>query len=195
MPELVSGDSSDLPCPTQEEALTLAHDLLHDQGTRWEHVKTAGSVATRLTHLFELEEAALLVAAATLHDIGYSARVMRTGFHSLDGALFLRTEGYPERLARLVAHHSWAVVAAPQNGVHDLEYQFRREDSLLADALAYSDMHSAPSGEFIEPEARLADIARRHANPVLHAARAGMLRASIARVSSALDDSPLDGSP
>ena len=190
MPKLVSGGPSNLPRPTQEEAQALAHDMLHDQGTRWEHVRTAGSVAARLRHLFELEEAALLVAAATLHDIGYSARVVRTGFHSLDGALFLRAEGYPERLARLVAHHSWAVVTAPQNGVHDLEYQFRREDSLLADALVYSDMHSAPSGEFIEPEARLADIARRHANPVLHTARAGMLRASIARVSSALDDSP-----
>lgn len=193
MPELVSGGPSDLPCPTQEEAQSLAHDLLQDHGTRWAHLRTAGSVAARLTHLFELEEAALLVAAATLHDIGYSARVVQTGFHSLDGALFLRAEGYPERLVRLVAHHSWAVVTAPQNGVHDLELQFRREDSLLADALVYSDMHSAPSGEFIEPEARLADIARRHANPVLHTARAGMLRASIARVSSALDDNPPRG--
>lgn len=190
MPELGYGDPSAVPCPTQEEARSLAHALLHDQGTRWVHVETAGSVAARLTHLFDLEEAALLVAAATLHDIGYSARVVRTGFHSLDGALFLRAEGYPERLARLVAHHSWAVLTAPENGVHDLEHQFKREDSLLADALAFSDMHSAPSGEFIEPEARLADIARRHVSPV-QAARAGMLRASIARVNSALDDSPL----
>lgn len=185
MSKLVSGDPSDPLGPTRQDAQALAHDLLHDHGTRWVHVLTAGSVAAGLAHLFDPDEAGLLVAAATLHDIGYSARVVRTGFHPLDGALFLRSEGYPERLPRLVAHHSWAVLTAPQNGVHDLEDQFPREDSLLADALAYSDMHSAPSGEVIDPEVRLADIARRHANPV-QAARADMLRASIARVNDAL---------
>ena len=51
----------------------LARDLLATEGTRLQHVRTAGLVATRLSVLFEPEEAQLLIAAATLHDIGYSS--------------------------------------------------------------------------------------------------------------------------
>ena len=61
-------------CPGRAEAESLARELLWDHGTRWPHVQTAGFVATGVAHLFDADEAALLVAAATLHDIGYSAR-------------------------------------------------------------------------------------------------------------------------
>jgi len=168
-------------CPTRAEALSLARQLLWDHGTRWPHVQTAGLVATGLTHLFDVDEAALLVAAATLHDIGYSDGIVQTGFHPLDGALYLRAEGYPGRLASLVAHHSWAVLMAPQHGVHDLADQFPQEHSLLVDALVYADMHAAPRGGVIGPDTRLADIAGRHQHPI-QVARADRLRASIRRV-------------
>ena len=67
--------------------------MLADYGTRWPHVRTAGFVAAQLTTLFDDDKAALLVAAATLHDIGYSKRIGRIGFHPLDGAIFLQAEG------------------------------------------------------------------------------------------------------
>lgn len=172
-------------CPTPAEAKALARDLLFDQGTRWPHVQTAGLVAAGLGQLFDASDAGLLVAAATLHDIGYSPRIARIGFHPLDGALFLRAEGYPERLASLVAHHSWALLTAPEHGVHDLAEQFPREDSLLADALVYADMHAAPDGQITAPERRLADIAQRHQQPI-QLARADHLRASIQRVTQAM---------
>jgi hypothetical protein len=171
--------------PTRREAEELARALLGDEGTRLAHVRTAGQVATRLAVLFDEEEAALLVAAATLHDIGYSARISHSGFHPLDGARFLHSEGYPDRLAGLVGHHSLARMTAPAAMLVELEAQFPREHSLLADALAYADMHSAPDGRFISAQARLAEIATRRPDRA-EAERAALLRACIARVGTAL---------
>lgn len=171
--------------PPRAQFEDLARDLLAGEGTRLLHVRTAGFVATRLSVLFDPEDAELLIAAATLHDIGYSARIAHTGFHPLDGGTFLRAQGYPERLARLVAHHSLAIMTAPAQAIHDLAERFPREDGLLADALAYADMHSAPDGQPINPERRLADIARRHPDRE-HAERADQLRTAITRVSTAL---------
>jgi len=174
------------PVPTRAEAEAIARDLLGAEGTRLAHVRTAGSMATRLSVLFDAEEAALLVAAATLHDVGYAPRIALTGFHPLDGGLFLRSLGLPERLCALVANHSEAAMAAAAHGVLDLEAQFPKEHSLLADALVYADMHSAPDGQMIRAEHRLADIAHRRPDP-MESVRAQRLRASMARVGAALE--------
>ncbi len=165
------------------EAVSWA--LLADVGTRWPHVRTAGMVAGRLSALFGTEEAELLVAAATTHDIGYSPRIARTGCHSLDGGLYLRAQGFPERMASLVAHHSLAYLTAGMRGVRDLDGLFVREESLLADALVFADMHSSPDGRLVPADERLADIARRHTHPRV-ALRDSLLRASIARVERAV---------
>ncbi len=178
--------------PTRSEAEAIARALLGDEGTRLAHVRAAGSMAARLGILFEAEEAALLVAAATLHDVGYTPRIAVTGFHPLDGALHLRSLGLPERLCSLVAHHSEAEMLAPQHGVFDLEEQFPRERSLLADALVYADMHSAPDGALIHAEHRLADIARRRPNAV-EVVRAQRLRIAMVRVGAALQAHEIGG--
>jgi len=57
----------------------------------------------------------VLIAAAYLHDIGYARELVTTGFHPLDGARWLRGQGY-ERLACLVAHHSGARFEAQVKG-------------------------------------------------------------------------------
>jgi HD domain len=178
---------SPAPVPTRAEAEAIARRLLGDEGTRMAHVHTAGSMAARIGVLFGAQEAALLVAAATLHDVGYSPSIAQTGFHPLDGALYLRSLGLSERLCGLVAHHSEADMTAVQHGVLDLEAQFPRERSLLADALVYADMHSAPDGQMIRAEHRLADIARRRPDPV-ESVRASRLRAAMARVGAALQE-------
>jgi len=177
--------STALGVPTRAQAEAIALDLLGGEGTRLAHVHTAGSTAARLGMLFGADEAAMLVAAATLHDVGYSARIAQTGFHPLDGALYLRSIGLSERLCGLVAHHSEAGILAAKQGILDLDRQFPRERSLLADALVYADMHSAPDGQMIRAEHRLADIARRRPDPV-EAVRATRLRAAMARVGAAL---------
>ena len=171
--------------PTATQADALARRLLADEGTRLPHVRTAGLLAGRLAELFAADEAALLVAAASLHDIGYSAQVVRTGFHPLDGGLYLRAAGYPERLAALIAHHSLACLMAPAPLDEELSTHFPRERSLLVDALVYSDMHSAPDGRIIRGETRLADIAARR--PTEYQARRGAgLRAAMGRVGAAI---------
>ncbi|MGB8019613.1 MAG: HD domain-containing protein [Candidatus Nanopelagicales bacterium] len=167
------------------QAEVVSRELLGDVGTKLAHVQTAARVAGHLSVLFDPTEAELLVAAATLHDIGYSPRIARTGFHPLDGAVFLRAEGFNDRLAALVAHHSWAVLTAGLHGIDDLAEQFPPEHSLLADALVYADMHSAPDGRMIPAGQRLADIALRHPQEG-SAERALMLRAAMARVGAAL---------
>jgi len=170
--------------PTRAQAQALAADLLGSEGTRLAHVRTAGSVAARLAPLFGRDVAHLLEVAATLHDVGYSARIRSSGFHPLDGGAFLEAEGYPPLLVRLVANHSLARMTAGPH-LDELLHRFPPVPGLLSDALAYADMHSAPDGRFIRAEERLADIASRHPGPP-QAERAIALRLSLTRVGAAL---------
>jgi hypothetical protein len=174
------------PCPSRDEAQDLARELLGTEGTRLPHVLAAGRLAQRLSVLFDADDAALLVAAATLHDIGYSPALVRTGFHPLDGALFLEESGYPRVLARLVANHSLAQLHAGRHAP-ELARRFPPVPGLLSDALAYADMHSAPDGSPILVTDRLADIARRHPDPD-ERTRAAELRLAVTRVGVALLD-------
>jgi hypothetical protein len=50
----------------------------------------------------------LLVVAAWWHDLGYAPDLVQTGFHPIDGALYLAAKGHSPRLCGLVAHHSAA---------------------------------------------------------------------------------------
>ncbi len=180
--------------PSPEEARALARRLLAGNGTRLAHVHRAGSVAASLAVLFTPEEHQLLIAAATIHDIGYAPALAQSGFHPLDGAVFLANHGYSVRLAALVAHHSHAALLAPDERTRQLLRQFPDEASLLCDALAYSDMHSHPTGSPVTPEARMADIQQRHDYPHV-ATRMNALQASIDRVRIALAEalSPVSG--
>lgn len=59
----------------------------------------------------------MLQTAAILHDIGYSPDIVRSGFHALDGAVFLRARGVDEEVVSLVAHHSCAHLEAGLRGL------------------------------------------------------------------------------
>jgi putative nucleotidyltransferase with HDIG domain len=172
--------------PTAREAQALAEMLLAHEGSRLAHVLMAGTVATRIASMFPPEEADLLVAAATLHDIGYSKQIAHTGLHQIDGAVFLRAGGHSERLVRLIANHSFAPLAADERA-QGLFADFPAEDGPLADALTYCDMHSAPDGRFIPAELRLADIAARHGNHH-ETSRANRIRSAVARIEAAQGD-------
>jgi hypothetical protein len=104
-----------------------------------------------------------LLAAAWLHDIGYAPSLVRTGFHPLDGARYLRAEGFDDRVACLMAHHSFARVEANLRGLRTvLDEEFPREESLTADVLCYSDMTTGPGGERVDVAERLAEIRARY---------------------------------
>ncbi len=107
----------------------------------------------------------VLVAAAFLHDVGYAPLLALTGFHPLDGARFLRDEHRTdERLVRLVANHTFALLEAEERGLRaELEAEFPiLDDQLLTDALTYADMTTTPDGAPTTPHARIAEIVARY---------------------------------
>jgi HD domain len=146
-----------------DRARDLAETLLAQAWPRrWRHVRgVAGWAGEVSTYLIIHDDA--LVPAAWLHDIGYAPDLVASGFHPLDGARFLRTEGFSDRVAGLVAHHSYAAVEADLRGLGAvLHEEFPREESLTADALCYCDMMTGPDGERVDVVDRLAEIRARY---------------------------------
>lgn len=135
--------------------------LISSLGNRWFHVQSVVEQARWVSQVFDESEGEYLIAAAYLHDIGYAPELKRTGFHPIDGAIYLRAQGY-ERLACLVAHHSEAQFEARLRGLESELAQFLREHSPLAEALNYCDMTTGPQGQRVSFEERIADILSRY---------------------------------
>lgn len=119
--------------------------------------------------------AGLLVAAAWLHDIGYSEQLAKTGFHPQDGARWLRAQGHDD-LASLVAHHSGARHEAELRGIDDYLDEFPFQDSELDRALTYCDLTTGPDGRRLTLERRIEEICERYGEDhvVSRAMRIGM---------------------
>lgn len=133
----------------------------HSQGVARRAAEVAGVVG---------DDAELVSSAAVLHDVGYAPRLAVTGFHPLDGARFLRDiHATDERLVRLVANHSFALLEAEERGLREvLEAEFPLlDDQRLVDALVYCDMTTTPDGEVTSAEARLAEITTRYGSESL----------------------------
>ena len=120
-----------------------------------------------------------LVAAATLHDIGYGHDV--TGFHPLDGARFLAAEGFSPTVCHLVAHHSASTYEAEERGIDLAAYgEFRAPCEGLGPAHAvlwWADLTTGPQGQDTSVEERLDDIASRYAPDEVVARNAAKNRA------------------
>ncbi|MEU5446038.1 HD domain-containing protein [Streptomyces griseofuscus] len=145
-------------------AYSLSESMLAEPlPRRWAHSLGVAERARSLSPILG-RDSELLEAAAVLHDVGYSPSIATTGFHPLDGARFLRDqEGADERVVRLVAHHSCALLEAEERGLrHDLETEFELEQPELVDALIVSDMTTTPDGEHTTPAARLNEIVQRY---------------------------------
>lgn len=104
----------------------------------------------------------MLVRAAWLHDIGYAPGLAVTGFHPLDGALYLDSIGAPRRVVCLVAHHSCARIEAELRGPGAKLAQFEDESGAHRDALWYCDITTSPDGEPVKAEKRIREIKRRY---------------------------------
>ena len=142
-------------------ACECATKLLSPLGKRWLHVQEVVERARWVGQMFDKEERDVLLAAAYLHDIGYAPTLKQTGFHPLDGAYYLRSQGC-ERLASLVAYHSGAQFEAALRGLDEQLHQFSRERSPVADALTYCDMTTGPTGVHLSYKERLDDIFNRY---------------------------------
>jgi hypothetical protein len=160
-------------------AADLTQHILDSDPDRLAHSKAAARRAEFLTLTVEPECAALLVAAAWLHDIGYAPRLRDTGFHPIDGA------------RHLVAHHSGArFVASILHLDRQLEaYPFSQD--AVSDALTVADQTIGPKGQAMTLDERMSDMLKRHGpdspNALAHPQREPYIRAAAMRVAARLE--------
>lgn len=144
-------------------AASSAERFLAPLGDRWSHVRQVAKQAGWVAEVVPEEDRDVLVAAAYLHDVGYAPDLAVTGFHPLDGARWVKSQGPYERLARLIAHHSCAIYEAQVRGLADsLIAEFEPEESATYDALVFCDMTTGPTGAIVSFDERLADIYERY---------------------------------
>ncbi|MCC8248032.1 HD domain-containing protein [Saccharothrix luteola] len=129
---------------------------------RWAHVQGVARRARSLAQMFPPEDVDYLIAAAVLHDIGYSPNLALTGFHPLDGARYLEQLGLPRRLCALVAHHSCACLEAELRGMSAELALWEDERSAVRDALWWADMTTTPDGGLTNLVDRIDEIQRRY---------------------------------
>ena len=158
---------------------------------RWAHSQRvcyrAGVVGP---HVVDSDEV-LLVQAAILHDVGYSPSIAVTGFHALDGARYLESRGFDERLVGLVAHHSCARVEAEIRDLGEKLSEFGEGPADLTDALIFCDMTVSPEGRPVAADERIAEVVARYgAHSVVGRfmqRAAPDLRAAVGRVAAHLE--------
>lgn len=139
-----------------------AQRLLSRLPDRWKHTAGVAQLAREVATEIGIA-AGSLVAAAYLHDIGYSPAAADTGFHPLDGARHLQALSLPDTVVRLVAHHTTADAEARERWLGDALAEYPPAPEDLAEILLYSDMHVGPAGEEFTIEERIAEIHSRYA--------------------------------
>ena len=137
-------------------AQDLARSLLAGHGSRWAHVQ---GVAARANELDVSED---VINAAWLHDIGYADLLRDTGMHAIDGALFLRREGWPPVICGLVARHTGAAIEAEERHLIEALDEFPDPPRELLDALTLCDLTVAPDGTESRISERLGEILARY---------------------------------
>lgn len=147
----------------------LARLVLSSLGSRWKHVQGVGRAAERF---FGGSPPFLpVIHAAWLHDLGYAPALEVTGFHAIDGALYLQARSVDETVVGLVAHHTGAAFEAEERGLTRELRQFAEPELHLLDALNFLDLTVGPDGEPVMPADRIAEILSRYdAGDVVHRA-------------------------
>jgi len=149
----------------------LAEQLLGSVGTRLSHTRSVGTQAASVCSVVDGEWREALVDAAWLHDVGYAPSLVVLGFHPLDGARWLRDQGWPPEVCRLVAGHTRSLTEARLRGLGDeLLGDFPSAPERAAAALAWADLTSSPKGERCSPDDRINDILARYPEGPVHEA-------------------------
>ena len=175
-------------------AKDVAEEELASTGDRLAHVRGVAATADKAANSLLRDQCDEVIAAAWLHDIGYGPRVRSSGFHPLDGAAFLSSEGFPEVVSSLVAFHSGAAEEADERGLKGSLSHFALPPSDLLDILTYADMTTGPTGEPVTVDSRISEILDRYisSDPVHRAVTrsAPALKAAVRRVTDQLDRLP-----
>lgn len=143
-----------------EQAAKLASEYLSGLGRRWEHARTVGRLAGVLAADGTISGD--IAAAAWLHDLGYADELAATGFHPLDGAVFLASKGAPLEVVGLVAHHTGADFEAEERGLTAALAEMPTPDPSALDVITLLDLVTAPDGTLTDPETRVAEILSRY---------------------------------
>lgn len=105
-----------------------------------------------------------LVELAYLHKIGFSKKVVRTGFEPLDGALYCKNKNYSFDLVTAVMF-SFGAFEIVERNFPDLlnvyiehKYYKTAKTELFIDLLTYCDLHRSANGEKIGCKERLMEI-------------------------------------
>jgi len=155
----------------------IATQLLGEVGTRLRHTRRVAEQASMVSDFLDDRWSHVIVDAAWLHDIGHSPALSITGLHPLDGARWLRAEGFSEDTCSLVAWHTGAIYEARERGLdEELKAEFAPPAPSALDALTWADLTSSPSGELVSPKERLDEIMDRYesGSPVWLAITAGL---------------------
>lgn len=104
--------------------------------------------------------------AALLHDIGYAEKLKLTGFHPLDGAIFLAHHGASDRVVCAVLFHSAARELSQILGQDSPAKKFYEQISnysltFFDRALEVVDLHTSPFGKRVSLEQRIEEICTR----------------------------------
>lgn len=144
-----------------ERAQRVAEARLAGLPRRLTHVRGVAAVAARISPHFDSDTGDCLVAGAWLHDIGYAPSVRVTGFHPLDGANFVRAQGFDELVVSLVAFHSGAATEATERGIGGLS-DFVEPAREVLDALTFCDLTTGPDGSAVDAHERLDEVLGRY---------------------------------
>jgi hypothetical protein len=160
---LIKASATDTVIDICSPAAGVADRLLRDVGTRIAHSARVANQVDSTRHLLDGPWRSAILDAAWLHDVGYSELVASTGFHSLDGARWLRNRGWPDETCRLVAWHTAASTESTLRGLdHELKAEFAPPPPVAGAALTWGDLTASPRGERWSVSRRIFDILRRH---------------------------------
>jgi HAD superfamily hydrolase (TIGR01484 family) len=168
-------------------------ELFHQNPARLRHMRDAASVAQDVADLGGVapDVCRQLETAALAHDLGYAPQLQRTGYHPLDGALFLEECGEDPLVVEAVLRHSRAGLRSDLPPAVQQVYGQRPprpEATWLVDAVTWCDWRAAGIGGRVGLGARLQDILQRHSGDEAKARRARALVAAVRAYAAGMID-------
>lgn len=141
-------------------AREVAERHLAGMGDRWLHVQGAGRLGERVEQTGQVSPG--FAAAVWLHDVGYAPGLVDSGFHPLDGARWLQSQGAPDLVVGLVAWHTGAQFEAEERGLGAQLETMPRPAPADLDAMTLVDLSVGPSGARVAPDDRLREVLERY---------------------------------
>lgn len=143
----------------------LVQKLLVDQPARIDHLLGVMHLARQISAEMELPptESEALYLAALFHDIGRAATLRVTGFHPLDGAIFLAHRGASDSTVQAVLLHRFARNHAADHPAAAFFYAGLAETNhcLITDLLNFCDLRISHEGHLVTFPERISNILSR----------------------------------